>query len=65
MINVDVPVKVDNIETMLEFLEDEQERPCHNSFLDLHETEILNEFAYRQIQFKKYAYAVRNIDDSF
>lgn len=65
MINVDVSMKVNNVETMLAFLEDEQKRTCHNSFLDLHETEVLNECAYEQLQFKKYAYAVRTIDDSF
>ena len=65
MINVDVPVKVENMETLLEFLEDEQERPCHNSFLDLHEPAIMDDFTYRQLQFKKYGYAVSNANDSF
>lgn len=36
MINVDVPIKVENMETLLEALEDEQERPEHNSFMDFH-----------------------------
>ena len=65
MINVDVHVKVENMETLLEFLEDEQERPCHNSFLDLHEPAIMDDFTYRQLQFKKYGYAVSNANDSF
>lgn len=65
MINVNVPIKVENIETLLEFLEDEQERPCRNSFLDLYEPAIMDDFAYRQMQFKKYGYAVSNANDSF
>ena len=53
MINVDVPIKVENMETLLEALEDEQERPEHNSFMDFHEEAILDESTYRQLQFKK------------
>ena len=65
MIDVNVPVKVENIETLLEFLEDEQERPCRNSFWDLYEPAIMDDFTYRQMQFKKYGYAVSNANDSF
>ena len=65
MIKVNVPVNVENMETWVEFLEDGQERPCHNSFMDLHEPEILDEIDYKQVQYKRYGYAVRNIDDSF
>lgn len=63
MINVDVPIKVENMETLLEALEDEQERPEHNSFMDFHEEAILDESMYRQLQFKKYGYAVSNATD--
>lgn len=63
MINVDVPIKVENMETLLEALEDEQERPEHNSFMDFHEEGILDESTYRQLQFKKYGYAVSNATD--
>ena len=65
MVKVDVSVEMENIDTLLELLEEEQERPCHNSFLDLDEPEILDDFTYRQLQFKKYGYAVSNSDDSF
>ena len=51
MINVDVPIKVENMETLLEALEDEQERPEYNSFMDFHEEAILDESTYRQLQF--------------
>jgi len=60
MINTDAHIEVENIETLLDFLEEEQERPCHNSFLDLHEPEILDDFTYRQLHSKKYGYAVSN-----
>lgn len=63
MINVDVPIKVENMETLLEALEDEQERLEHNSFMDFHEEAILDESTYRQLQFKKYGYAVSNATD--
>ena len=63
MINVDVPIKVENMETLLEALEDEQERTEHNSFMDFHEEAILDESTYRQLQFKKYGYAVSNATD--
>lgn len=63
MINVDVPIKVENMETLLEALEDEQERSEHNSFMDFHEEAILDESTYRQLQFKKYGYAVSNATD--
>lgn len=43
-----------------ELLELEQEYPEENSFLELHEPAILDEFTYRQLQNKKYGYAVRN-----
>ena len=65
MINVNVPVEVVNMETLLESLEDEQERPCHNSFLDLDEPAVMDDFTYRQMQYKKYGYAVSNADDPF
>lgn len=58
MINVNAPVEVENLETMLEYLESEQERPYHNSFLDLDESEIMDDLDYKQKQFKRYAYAV-------
>lgn len=51
------------METLLEALEDEQERPEHNSFMDFHEEAILDESTYRQLQFKKYGYAVSNATD--
>ena len=53
---------VSNMDTLVEFLEDQQERPEKNSFLDLQEPEILDEFTYRRIQrsSKKYGYAVKN-----
>lgn len=65
MINVDVPIKVENLETLLERLEDENGSGLvyeHSGFLDLHEPSILNDTAYRQLQFKKYGYAVTNTD---
>ena len=65
MNNLDIPVEVNNLETLMEFLEAGQEKPCHNSFLDLHEPEILEEADYKQMQYKKYAYAVKEVDDSF
>ena len=55
MNKLDIPVEVNNLETLMEFLEAGQEKPCHNSFLDLHEPEILDEADYKQMQFKKYA----------
>lgn len=59
------PLEVNNLETLVEFLESEQERPIENTFLDLHEPEILDDFTYRQLQFKKYGYAVKNTSASF
>lgn len=43
-----------------ELLELEQEYPEENSFLELHEPAIIDEFTYRRLQNKKYGYAVRN-----
>ena len=63
MINADAPIKVENIETLLERLEDENGSGFvyeHSGFLDFHEPEILNDSAFRQLQFKKYGYAVSN-----
>ncbi len=65
MINVDKPVEVRNMETMQEFLEDENGSGLvyeHSGFLDLHEPEILDEFTFRRMQreSKKYGYAVTN-----
>ena len=65
MINADVPIEVENMDTLLDFLEAGQERPCHNSFWDLDEPEIQDDFTYKQMQFKKYGYAVSNVGDSF
>ena len=50
----------DAIATNLEELELEQEYPEENSFLELHEPAIIDEFTYRRLQNKKYGYAVRN-----
>lgn len=60
--NTETSRKVDNMDAVLELLENEQERPRHNSFLDLQEPEIMDEFNYRRIQkqSKKYGYAVKN-----
>lgn len=68
MINVDVSIKVENVETLLEHLEHENGSGLvyeHSGFLDLHEPEILNDRLFKHLQFKKYAYAVRNVDDTF
>ena len=70
MINVDVPITVVNMETLTQFLDDKVETNSgygceHAGFVDLHEPEIMPEFDYRQVQFKKYGYEVRNVDDTF
>ncbi len=65
MLNVDEPIEVVDMETLSEFLEEQQERPYHNSFFDSHEPEILDDYTYRQVEFKKYGYAVKDSDDSW
>lgn len=60
-----ININIRNVETLLEYLESEQERPYHNSFLDLEEPEILSDAEYKRIQFKKYAYPIIKMDDSF
>lgn len=63
MINIDVPIKVENMETLLEHLDDENGSGFvyeHSGFLDLYEPNILDDFQFRQAQFKKYGYAVKN-----
>lgn len=59
--------KVENMEDILEALENEQERPVEESFLDLHEPALMEDFDYRQLQknCKKYGYAVTNVEASF
>lgn len=64
MINVNAPVEVQNLETMLKHLESEQEGPYHNSFLDLDEPQILSDAEFNRVQFKKYSYAVEKVHDS-
>jgi hypothetical protein len=65
MINVDVPIKVNNMETLLGFLDDEQEGTCDNSFFDMNEPAIVDDLTYRLLQSRKYPYAVSNVNDSF
>lgn len=59
--------KVENMEDILEALDSEQERSVEETFLDLHEPSLMDERIFQENQkvCKKYAYAVRNIDDSF
>lgn len=63
LINCDAPIKVVNMETMIETLEGEQERPCFETFLDLNEPALMDDWTYRQLQWKKYGYAVVNAED--
>lgn len=65
MMDVNASVEVVNLETMLEHLESEQKRPYHNSFLDLNEPEMMNKQDYDHLQYKRYAYAVEKMDDSY
>lgn len=65
MIDVNASQEVDNMETLLEALESEQEMPEENSFLDFNEPKILDDWTYRQLQFKKYGYAVSNSPDAY
>lgn len=61
MINVDRPLKVENLETLVEALDEEQlSEYHHNGFVDTNEQAILDEFTYRQLQSKQYGYAVSN-----
>ena len=62
-IPLEIPIEINNLDDLVEFLEDQQEKPEENSFLDLHEPEILDDFTYRRMQreTKKYGYAVRNV----
>ena len=55
------PIEIENMDTLLEVLEEEQERPCYNSFLDLNEPEIVDEFTYEQMRYDKYGYAVNGL----
>lgn len=54
MIIADEPIEVNNFETLLEYLEEKQERPCNNSFLELSEEILLDENTYNHMQFRKY-----------
>lgn len=65
MMDVNDSTEVTNMETLIQALDDEQERSCHNSFLDLNEPEIIDDFTYRQLQYKKYGYAISNANDPF
>lgn len=64
-IPLEIPVAVKNIETLVAFLESQQEKPVQNTFLDLHEPEILSEADYKHMQYKRYAYAIKEVDDAF
>lgn len=64
MINVNTSVEVNNLETVLEHLMSEQEKPYHNSFLDLDEPQMLSDAEFNRLQFKKYSYAVEKVYDS-
>lgn len=54
-----------NLEEAIEIIESRKEKVVHNTFLDLQEPEILGESDYKQMQYKKYAYAVNTLDDKF
>lgn len=54
-------IEIENMDTLLEVLGEEQERPCHNSFLDLNEPELMDDFSYRQMQYNRYGYAVKGL----
>ena len=64
MINVDKPLKVENMETLIECLDEQNGETGfvfeHAGFLDLNEPAILEDDRYRRARFKKYGYAVRN-----
>lgn len=64
LIDIDVPPKVTNMETLEEALAAEQEQEIRNTFLDLHEPALMDDWTYRQLQkdAKKYGYAVSNKD---
>ncbi len=58
------PAEVNNLETLLKSLKAERDRPCHNSFLDLHEQEFMDEQTYSSLQFDENGYVANLIDDS-
>lgn len=62
MIDFDAPR---NLEEAIEIIEAGKEKVVSNTFLDLQEPEILGESDYKQMQYKKYAYAVKTVDDKF
>lgn len=63
MIAINKAVEVNNMDSLMDYFEEEQERPCYNSFFDLNEPEILSKSEYEQMEFKKYGYAVINDND--
>lgn len=58
------PAEVNNLETLLKSLKAERDMPCHNSFLDLHEQEFMDEQTYSSLQFDENGYVANLIDDS-
>lgn len=66
MINIDEPVEVVNMETLLEFIQEgRSERIEHAGFIDLNEPAIMDDTTYRSMEFKKYGYAVVNHNDYY
>ena len=63
--NADSSIEVNNMESLLESLEAEHEKPYHNCFLDLHEQEFIDEETYRSLGFDNNGYVANLIDGFF